>query len=70
MIDTAPMNRSYLFMLHALAGRCLFDLRWKLGIIKKSKPTRNGVITHLPDGELFYIGPTEGHTESNDAPLE
>jgi hypothetical protein len=68
--ETAPMNRSYLARLHALADSCLFDLRWKLGIIKKAKSTRKGVITHLPDGELFYIGPTEGRTSTDDAPLK
>ncbi len=61
------MNRSCFRRLRTLLRNCVFDIRWKLGMFKKSKPTGRGTFTHLPDGELFYIPPRD--RADRDAPL-
>jgi hypothetical protein len=64
------MNRSYLARLGTLPHRLIFDLRWKLGLFKKTKPTGGGTVTYLTDGELYFI-PSQGKARNADTkPLE
>ncbi len=63
------MNRSCFRRLRTLLRNCVFDIRWKLGMFKKSKPTGCGHLTHLPDGELYYISPRNKAASTVRTPL-
>ncbi len=59
------MNSSYLARLRAFPHGLIFDLRWKLGLFKKTNPTGGGAVTYLPDGQLCFI-PSQGKARNAD----
>jgi hypothetical protein len=64
------MNRSYLVRLRILPHRIIFDLRWKLGLFKKTKSTGGETVTYLPDGELYFIPSQDKARNAHTKPLE